>query len=72
MLKTKPFLHSKAFRKHRVRERSGWHRRGVSAPQLMCREVTLLSVYWKMVWFNFVAFRFLRCRWSRDSDLLYP
>ena len=25
-----------------------------------------------MVWFNFVAYRFLRSRWNCGSDLLYP
>ena len=66
------FMQSKACRKYRVRERSGWHRRGVSAPQIMCHAVTLLSVYWKVVWFNSAAYRFLRCRWNCGSDLLYP
>ena len=72
MLKTKIFIHGKACRKRRGRDRSGWHRKRVSAPQIMCREVILLSIYWKVVWFNFVAFRFLRCRWNCGSDLLHP
>ena len=37
--KNEALIHSKACRKHRVREKSGWHRRGVSAPQIMYREV---------------------------------